>query len=97
MSYPIFEYTLAKLLTDTEFLNLFLGSSERALNGLDLTQAEKDALVKMDHRELVLASTSFQKKKMPCKTREKLHFFPAINKATARFAIYLKHLVRRLN
>ena len=97
MSYPIFEYTLAKLLTDTDFLNLFLGSPERALNGMDLTQFEKEALFKMDRGELVLASTSFQKKRTPCKTHEKLHFFPAINKATARFAIYLKHLVRRLN
>ncbi len=97
MSYSIFEYTLAKLLTDTEFLDLFLGSPEQAMNGLDLSRAEKDALVKMDRGELVLASRSFQKKRTPCKTHETLHFFPAINKATARFAIYLKHLVRRLN
>lgn len=97
MSYATFEYTLAKLLTDAEFLDRFLSNPTSTIDDLDLTQSEKLALFEMDQGELSLAATSFQKKRTNCKSQENLDLIPAIYKTAARFTKYLHQLIRRLN
>jgi hypothetical protein len=63
MSYPVFEYTMARLLTDPKYLSDFQKDPNSLLEILDLSTDEKVALKNMDADQLAIAAKSFQKKK----------------------------------
>lgn len=63
MSAQAFEETLAKLYTNTAFREYFLTHPSRALMGCDLSDDERDELLKIDKAGLVMASRSFQSKR----------------------------------
>ena len=63
MSYSVFEQTLARLLTDEQFLVLFLKNPQQAIKDLDLIADERLALLAMDKDELKVTARSFFKKR----------------------------------
>lgn len=76
MSAPHFEHFLARLYTDEEFLETFLGYPERALKTAELTRAEKSALLAIDREGLILAARSLRAKREKGKKRKT--FFDAL-------------------
>ena len=68
MSHAIFEYTLARLLTDETFLQTFKDFPEATLSTLELTAEERSALLKMNQDDLTMAARSFATKKKKCHT-----------------------------
>lgn len=63
MSYSVFERTLARLLSDEQFLMSFLKDPHSAIKGLDLIADERLALLAMDKDELKVTARSFLKKR----------------------------------
>tara|TARA_B110001454_G_scaffold219194_1_gene251333 strand:+ start:89026 stop:89292 length:267 start_codon:yes stop_codon:yes gene_type:complete len=68
MSYSVFENTIARLLTDKTYLDLFQIDAQAALADLDLTQDEKLGLINMNPDQLSVAALSFRKKRSHRKT-----------------------------
>jgi hypothetical protein len=63
MSAPEVEATLARLYTDAGFRDAFLRDPLVALQRLDLTSEEKAALAGIDRAGLVMAASSYHRKR----------------------------------
>ena len=53
------EFTLCRLYTDPLFRSQFLSDPKQALQNFDLTEDEKNSLLKIDKAGLLMASKSF--------------------------------------
>lgn len=63
MSAQMLEFTLARLYTDPIFRTQFLTDSVEALKSCELTEHERQSLLKIDKAGLLMASRSFLHKR----------------------------------
>ena len=59
MCAPNVEIMLARLYTDSNYLQAFIDNSEKIVAEIELTDSEKVSLLAMDKSELKLAANSF--------------------------------------